>query len=322
MDFVKLAEVRLLNELEIIEMIRKMFEVRNHPLTDDVAYLANGWAYKVDMLVKSTDIPEGMNGFQIGRKSVAAVLSDLSTKGVKPKLMMLSFAFQAGITNEYVSEILRGIKEMTERYNITLIGGDVNKANDTVIDCIMVGRYKMRVLRSGAHEGDDVYVVGDFGLTTIGLDYLLNKKPIVNDKLKNMALKAVYEPAPSVNFNIEAINTGYVTSSMDSSDGLAYTLNEIAQQSNVKIVLNGYPMSNYIKKLIESEGRDPLNDSLYGGEEYQMVFTVKPEKAYILNKLAKKHKVKIFKIGKVEKGSGVYLNNGVKVEKRGWVFNF
>jgi len=311
-----------LNELEIIEIIRKMFEVREYPLTDDVAYLPNGWAYKVDMLVKSTDVPEGMNGFQVGRKSVAAVLSDLSTKGVKPIFMMLSFAFQTGITNAYITEILNGIKQMASKYKMVLVGGDVNKANDTVIDCIIAGKYKKKVLRSGARIGDSVYVAGDFGLTTIGLDYLLNKKPIVNEKLKSYALKAVYEPDPPVNFNIEVINTGYVSASMDSSDGLAYTLNEIAQQSNVKIVINNFPMSEEIKKLIESEGRDPLNDSLYGGEEYQMVFTFNQEKDFLLNKLAKKHNVKVFKIGKVENGNGVFLTNGKKIEKKGWVFNF
>ncbi len=236
--------------------------------------------------------------------------------------MMLSFAFREGITNECVDQILNGIKQMATKYKITLVGGDVNKANDTVIDCIIVGRYKKRVLRSGARIGDNVYVVGDFGLTAVGLDYLLNKRKIVNEKLKNLALKAVYEPDPAVNFNIEVIDTGYVTASMDSSDGLAYTLNEIAQQSNVKIMLNNYPMSEDIKKLIASEGRDPLNDSLYGGEEYQMVFTFNPEKVFLLNKLAKKHGVKIFKIGKVESGNGVYFNNDIQIEKKGWVFNF
>jgi len=311
-----------LNELEIIEKIRSMFEVKNYPLTDDVAYLPNYWAYKVDMLVKSTDVPEGMSGYQLGRKSVAAVLSDLSTKGISAKFMMLSFAFPEGINNEYIIEILKGIKEMTDKYKITLIGGDVNKANDLIVDCIIMGKYRRKVLRSGARVGDQVYVVGNFGLTAIGLDYLINKKKITNEKLKIFALKAVYEPDPQVNFNIDVINSGCATASMDSSDGLAYTLNEIAEQSKVKIVVNNYPMSKEIKKLITLEGRDPLKDALYGGEEYQMVFTIDPRKEYVLRKLAKKHKVKIFNIGSVVEGKGVYLSNGDKVEKKGWVFTF
>jgi len=311
-----------LNELEIIEKIRSMFEVKDYPLTDDVAYLPNGWAYKVDMLVKSTDVPEGMSGYQLGRKSVAAVLSDLSTKGISAKFMMLSFAFPDGINNEYIIEILKGIKEMTDKYKITLIGGDVNKANDLIADCIIMGKYRRKVLRSGARIGDKVYVVRDFGLTAIGLDYLINKKKINNEKLKILALKAVYEPDPQVNFNIDVINSGCATASMDSSDGLAYTLNEIAEQSKVKIVVNNYPMSEEIKKLIMLEGRDPLKDALYGGEEYQMVFTVNPKKEPLLKRLVRKHKVKIFNIGTVVEGKGVYLSNGDKVEKKGWVFTF
>jgi thiamine-monophosphate kinase len=109
---------------------------------------------------------------------------------------------------------------------------------------------------------------------------------------------------------------------MDSSDGLAYTLNEIAEQSKVKIIVNNYPMSEEIKKLISLEGRDPLKDALYGGEEYQMVFTVNPKKESFLQRLAKKHNVKIYNIGTVVKGKGVYLSNGDKVEKKGWVFTF
>ena len=311
-----------MNELEIIDLIRKMFQKRGFPLDDDVAYLPGGWAYKVDMLVRSTDVPKGMTPFQIGRKAVLASMSDVSVKGVRAKYIMLSFAFEEKTDDEFIKDLLLGIKSITEQYNLTLIGGDVNQSKDLSIDCILIGKYKKKVKRSGAKPGDDVYAVSEFGLTSLGLDYLLNGKEIKNEELRRLALKAVYEPDPKIELNLELIDTGLVTASMDSSDGLAFTLNEISEQSSVKIVLDDIPMSYELKELFRKEGRDPVNDALYGGEEYQMVFTFKKGGESVIKELEKKHGVKIHKIGKVTEGKGVYFSNGKIIEKKGWVFKF
>ncbi len=312
-----------MNELQIIEIIRQLFETEDYPLTDDVAYLPNGLAFKVDMLVKSTDIPKGMSWYQVGRKALVSVLSDVSTKGVRPEFMMLSVALRKGIKEEQIKDMLMGIKDLSVRYGIKLIGGDVNRANDLAIDCVLFGSYKNKVLRGGAKPGDLIYVTGEFGLTAVGLDYLVKGREIRNSRLKGLALKWVYEPEPPVEFNLDVVESGLVTSSMDSSDGLAFTLNEMAEQSGLRFLIENYPMSEEIIKMIEEEGRDPLLDAMYGGEEYQMVFTVPPEKEQEVIKKAKEHDTIIHRIGHVTQGKGVYFaRESKKIEKRGWVFTF
>jgi thiamine-monophosphate kinase len=312
-----------MNELQIIEIIRQLFETKDYPLTDDVAYLPNGLAFKVDMLVKSTDVPKGMSWYQVGRKALVSVLSDVSTKGVRPEFMMLSLALRKGITEEQIRDMLRGIKDLSVRYKIKLIGGDVNRAKDLAIDCVVFGSYKNMVFRGGARPGDLIYVTGEFGLTAVGLDFLLKGKDIKNSRLKELALKWVYEPEPPIEFNLDVVESGLITSSMDSSDGLAFTLNEMAEQSGLRFLIENYPMSEEIIKMIKEEGRDPLSDAMYGGEEYQMVFTVPPEKEQEVIEKAEEHHVVLHRIGHVVQGKGVYFAGANRnIRKRGWIFTF
>ena len=110
--------------------------------------------------------------------------------------------------------------------------------------------------------------------------------------------------------------------SMDSSDGLAITLYEIAKQSRKSIIIERLPVPEKFMKEAAKLGYDPLDLILYGGEEFQIVFTVKPSMVERVTSLAEKTRVPLTIIGKVEEGIGVFLrtkNGTIEVKEKGWV---
>ena len=312
-----------MNEIEIINYIRSMFRNKNIKLDDDVAYLPNRLALKVDMLVGSTDVPPGMTFFQIGKKAVAAAISDFGVKGVRPIYGMFSFAFPRSLSDRNIRDLIDGTKFAAEKYGFRLVGGDVNESQDLAVDCILLGKYKRQVTRGGAKAGDIIYATGEFGLTKAGLDHLLLHQPL-GKRVRKLALREVYNVEPPFKFAVQAIESGRVNSSMDSSDGLAFTLNEMASLSNKSFIIDSLPISNYIYEMLSQYNRNVFNDVMFGGEEYQMILTVNEADAPFIESLAKKTRTVIHKIGYVTEGEPkVFFKNRDQtlqvIPKLGWI---
>ncbi|MEM0097699.1 MAG: thiamine-phosphate kinase [Conexivisphaerales archaeon] len=309
-----------MNEIEIINYIRSAFKYSK--LDDDVAYLPDKTALKVDMLVGSTDAPPGITFFQIGKKAIASAISDFGVKGVRPTYGLLSYAFSKNLSDKNIKDIINGTKYAAKKYGFKLVGGDVNESSDLIVDCFLLGTYKNQVTRGGAKEGDIIYATGEFGLTKAGLDHILLHQHI-DARIKRLALKQVYNVEPPYKFAVEAIESGYINSSMDSSDGLAYTLNEMAFQSNKSFIIDKLPLSETIYKMLVYSKRNVYNDVMFGGEEYQMVLTVGQNNATFIEKLAKKNLTVIHKIGHVVNGEpSVFFREGQKlniIPKVGWI---
>ena len=107
---------------------------------------------------------------------------------------------------------------------------------------------------------------------------------------------------------------------MDSSDGLSTTLNEMSSQSKKKFVITRMPSENDVFDFASSV--DEADDLiLNGGEEYEIVATTSKANLPKIKKDAKKHRIKLYEIGYVTKGTGVfYKGNGklVRIKDKGW----
>lgn len=312
-----------MDEAEIIEYIRSMFMKagKPHNFYDDVSYIKVGevlYTFKTDMLVESTDIPPGMKPEQISRKSVVSCISDLIAKGSIPKGFMISLGIPRKRDSEWIKKLLKGFLISSNEFDVELLGGDVNEAKELVIDCFMFGTTKRRIGRDGALVGDLVATVPKFGLSKLGLMHLLYGKPIPKE-FEEEALNAVLMPKPPVEcaMLIEKI----ANSSMDSSDGLAITLNEISKQSGKKIVLDKLPVPEGFVEVVENLGYNAEDLVLYGGEEFQPVFTFKEKLLNEVMEFSYKTGIEIVIIGKVERGNGVFFQkNGTleMVRNEGW----
>jgi len=116
-------------------------------------------------------------------------------------------------------------------------------------------------------------------------------------------------------------NKNYFSSSMDSSDGLSTTLNEMSNQSKKKFVITKMPSENDVFDFASSSKLNANDLILNGGEEYEIVATVNTSNLPKIKKYAEKHRMKLYEIGYVTKGKGVFhKKNGelIKIKDGGW----
>ncbi|MGI0018921.1 MAG: thiamine-phosphate kinase, partial [Nitrososphaera sp.] len=287
---------------------------------DDVATVAVGrqrLVFKSDMLVGSTDVPAQMKPWQIARKSVVSCASDLAAKGARPVAAMISLGLPKGVTESYVEGLAKGFQLASREFGVKIVGGDTNETCGLVIDCSMIGVAGRGVpARSGARPGDAVVISGRFGYPSAGLALLL-KGARSAGQFRRHAVDSVLEPKPRQQFGAKLAR--FFTSSIDSSDGLAASLYEIAVQSNVNIIID-YESAKAlgVDEFALANGLDAKELVFHGGEEYEIVATMPRSAVSRAKAAAKKARLELHVIGKVTKGGGNVHAGKSLLENRGY----
>ena len=159
---------------------------------------------------------------------------------------------------------------------------------------------------------------GPFGYTGAGLSILLKNRKH-SKKFGVKAKNSVFKPKCRLLFGLK--NKKYLSSSMDSSDGLSTTLNEMSSQSKKKFVITTMPSENDLFDFAASNKMNVNDLILNGGEEYEIVATASKSNLLKIKKYARKHRIKLYEIGYVTKGNGVfYKKNGklIRIKDEGW----
>lgn len=272
-----------LGERRIIEIIQKHLDVMPKmpvPFGDDVAAYDIGnnslAVLKTDMLVGKTDVPPEMSLWHAARKAVVMNVSDFAAKGVKPLVLLVSLGLPRGLTEDDVEEIGEGLNTGAREYGAYVVGGDTGEASDLVISVSLFGMANKNemMLRSGARPGDVVGVTGFFGNVSAGLKMLLNGFKASTEVHKYL-VESVLMPHARLKEGLALSQAKTVSAAIDSSDGLAWSLHEIARASNVGFLIDRLPLSEEVKSFAKMNRLDPLDLALYGGEEYELVVTVK-----------------------------------------------
>lgn len=232
---------------------------------------------KTDMLVGKTDVPEEMTLFQAARKALVMNVSDFASKGVQPIAALVALGLQANYTQKNIEEIANGLNSGAREYGSYIIGGDTSEASDLIISVSLYGTANKSalMLRNGAKPGDVLAVTGFFGKSAAGLRMLLGEC-LVSKNTKTF-VDSVLMPKAKLMEGLALGGCGVVSSSMDSSDGLAWTLHELAHSSNVGFELDKIPVAPEVKMFAKLNNLDVSDLALYGGEEYELVLTIKPE---------------------------------------------
>ena len=277
---------------------------------------------KTDMLVGKTDVPRGMSLWQAARKAVVMNISDFAAKGVEPVAVLVSLGLPRHLMRKEVDEIARGLNAGAREYGAYVVGGDTNEASDLTMAISLFGTAKRKnlMLRTGAKAGDIVAVTGFFGKTAAGLRLLLDGY-VASKELREVLLSSVCMPKARLPEGRALCRSGSVTASIDSSDGLAWSLHELAQMSGVGFVVNCVPVADEVRCFAEFNGLDPLELALYGGEEYELVVTVKPKRWAVAETAVEATGGRLLPIGKVTRDKQMLLDvDGEKrtVEARGW----
>lgn len=309
-----------LDEKQIIRIFANKLGISN---LDDVALIDKGIVIKSDMLVASTDVPSGMKPWQAARKSIVSCISDLAAKGVRPHAAVISLGIpkSSSTLRPVIEGLAEGFAIASNEFGVKIVGGDTNEAGELVIDCTMIGFPRFKVpTRNGAKPGDFVIISGAFGFAPAGLAILLQDANAitVSSSFRKHALKSVLEPYPRQSFGLALAR--YFSSSIDSSDGLAVSLYELASQSEgVDIIIYGIPAVEGLDKFAEENSLDKHELVFHGGEEYEIVATISHTKIRQAEAAARKAGVSLHVIGRVQRGSGnVFVRNKL-LENRGYM---
>jgi len=295
------------------------------PFWDDASALSLGddraLVINTDMLVWETDIPRGMTAYQAARKSVVMGVSDLAAKGVQPIAFMASIGLPSSYPVAGVEEMARGFEAGAREYGAYVVGGDTNEACDVVVAGVALGVARASSIMkrdNGARPGDLLASTGAFGVTSAGFKHLLEGLELPSG-LEKRILDSIYMPKARVWEGVALAATGAVTGCMDSSDGLAVSLYDLARSTGAGYRVTKPPVDPAAASFARLHGFDAAELALYGGEEYELVFTFKPGDEDQIRKALDGVGCSLHVIGEVtdEKDVSVVVNGSVKPIRRG-----
>jgi len=261
----------------------------------------------VDTFVRETDWLPGMTEAQAGRKTAVMALSDIVAKGATPLATLLSLCVPKEFDALSAKELVRGFSQYCVKSGVPFIGGDVGSSSDVVMTGVAVGIAPSEgiVTRGGTKEGDIIAVTGDFGLTSVAFEVLLNGKE-AEDDLRSRAIGAAYRP--DIHFGIVSAlaEKGMVSASMDSSDGLGITLNTMATQSGLAFFIEDLPIAEGVTYFSRNHYIPEWRMVMQGGEEFILVLAIPEAHWDDACKIAGKMHVPMKQIGYASAGEGVY----------------
>ena len=302
--------LRKLGERELLAVIRRHFAVPRKDVVlgigDDAAILKPGPGRLLvtkDLLVEGYDFIFSLHDPRLlGRKSLNVNLSDIAAMGGCPLYAVLGLGLPSAISLDWVVEFFAGLKEAGRAAGVTLVGGDLSQARRVVISVTVIGRVGRAVLRNGARPGDHIFVSGSLGDAKQGL--LLYKKGhrLGESATNDFFLRAFLDPKPQIALGLELARRRAASAMIDGSDGLSVDLNNICQASGAGAEID--PLRIPLSTAMKTFRKDPLSLALHGGEDFQLIFTVRPAALARLEPLRKKFR--LTDIGRIVAEKGIW----------------
>ena len=239
----------------------------------------------------------------IGHRALAVNLSDLAAMGAMPRAALLSFVLPGQMDVAAVDGIVDGLLALAATHRVALIGGNITRSpGPLMIDVTAIGSVKPRrvLTRGGARPGDEVYVTGSIGGAVVGLRMLQSGSRIGDPVARYL------RPTPRVRAGMLLGRNRAASACMDLSDGLADGLRQIAAASNVGITVDAdcIPFAPGVVDFHRSRGDDPIAAALGGGDDYELLFTLRPSQRSRLRAVRNQvGDLPITKIGLVTKSS-------------------
>jgi len=262
---------------------------------DDCAVLPCGNQFMVattDMLHRTTDFVPGMTDWQAGWMSAAVTLSDIASMGAAPKYVLIAVGLDDWRS---LSGVMQGAKDCCTRFGAAIIGGDIDRHDELTVVTTGLGLVDKDhlVRRTGAGPGDLVCITGTPGQAQARLDGYPQYE------------KALFEPQPRVDEG-QILGRAGVSAMMDDSDGIALSLYDLMSVNPC-----GFSIDSSRLPLPAGIPADQARElALYGGGDYELIFTVAPGRFPV-------HGVAATVIGTAIPEKAV-MADGKPLEKRGY----
>jgi len=279
-------------------------------LSDDAAFIKPPSG--CDLVLKTDAIVGGVHFFaedaadMIARKALRVNLSDLAAKGARPLGFLISLALPKDIGEDWLTSFARGLRADAETYGCPLFGGDTDRTPGPITVAVsMFGSVPegTMVRRAGAREGDRIFVSGSIGDAALGVVLRRGANWKLNAAQREHLLSRYLLPQPRIAL-AEAVRLN-ASAAMDVSDGLAGDLAKLARVSGVaaSVEAGKVPLSDAAKAAIAAEPA-LLETALTGGDDYEIVCTVRPDKVAAFATASKAADVPVTEIGTIAAGEG------------------
>jgi len=324
-------KVSELGEFGLIDLLAKMaYRARNNQkaswqqlvigIGDDAAAWRGDTSIQlatIDSLIQDIHFSLGVTPWEdLGWKAMAVNLSDIAAMGGIPRYALVSLALPDHSEVEDVTALYKGLIELTQQFEVAIIGGDTSSAPLVAINVTILGSARSQdkhiLTRSAARPGDKVAVTGELGAAAAGVK-MLNRKLQLSPEAAACFKKAFLRPYPRVAEG-QLLVEQRVKTAIDISDGLIQDLGHICKASRVgaRIEIDRVPIQPEVKA---NFGDEALELALSGGEDYELLFTAGTE---VVDKVKKAASCPVTVIGKIvaDETSQITL-----IDKEGRPFN-
>ena len=292
---------RNITELSIINYIRDRFPRRNREIIkgigDDAMIFRNGMVVTTDSFFENIHFDlTYYSMYVLGQHIMAASLSDIAAMGAKPLCALVSLNLTKSITFEDIKSLYRGFEILSKKYAFDISGGDIVQSSNFGATVTVIGKTSKPLVRSDAKPGHDLYVTNFLGLAEVGRAVLSQKLPRKQypDSVNKHLL-----PEPRIKEAV--LLRRYAGACIDVSDGLSTDAHHLAFESKVKVIIDAehLPIHSEVGKFCALKGIEPLDFILSSGEDFELLFSAKA--------LPRLSKVKVFRIGRIRKGHGLFV---------------
>ena len=251
----------------------------------------------------------------VGHRCLTRGLSDIAAMGGEPVAVFLSLALPHDLPQSWVGRFARSLISLAAKHGATLAGGDTAESPDGILaDIIVVGTVPKGkgILRCGAKPGDRIYVSGELGGSAAAIVRMRGGRK----KVKPRDYVRHFYPEPRVEVGRVLREKKLASAMIDTSDGLSTDLAHICEESGVGAEIDSslIPRANVGNPAREVD----LDLALHGGEDYELLFTVRPGKP-VPRHIAG---VAITQIGVITGTRGIFVRNpkgvGYELHARGW----
>ena len=290
-------------------------------LTDDAAVITPPPG--CDLVVTTDGVIAGVHFFpddppdKIARKVLRMNLSDLAAKGAKPIGFLISVSLPAKVDDAWIASFAAGLGDDAKHYGCPLLGGDTDRTPGPTaasITAFGVVPHGAMVRRSTAKAGDSIVVTGTIGDSALGVrlrrDASLAQRWRLTDAMQAHLKQRYLLPEPR-NVLADAV-LHYAAAAMDVSDGLVGDLAKLCRASGVaaEIDVARVPFSDAARAALAA---DPalIETALTGGDDYEIMLTLAPEKLAAFRAEADKAGVAVTEIGRIVAGEGArFIRDG------------
>jgi thiamine-monophosphate kinase len=260
----------------VAEILNKIGSTGSIGLGDDAAAIELGSRFLIvstDMISRRTHMPDCMSHYQMGWMAAAVNYSDIAAMGASPLGLVMAMGLPRDLPLDSLSDMVQGVKDCSESVSAEYLGGDTKECPEITLTGTSLGivRKDGILRRSGAKPGELLAVTGSVGLA--GAAFL----DMDGEGYDGRAREAALEPKPRIKLGTLLSSSGAVGACMDTSDGLAMSLYELAKSSGVGFSLDyeNLPIDKGAIDICQRCGHEVSGITLFSGGDYQLLFTIK-----------------------------------------------